>query len=90
MATTAKKAKRHDLIRISSADKVYLEECAKASGTDMAKYVRRLIAEDRRKQWFEEAKEAERLLRADKKVWETESRERKVWDAAFDSREKSE
>jgi hypothetical protein len=72
--------KKHDVVRISVADKEYLEAKAKAAGTDMAKYLRRLIADDRRKSWFEEAREAEQAIRDDAPAWEQESRERKIWD----------
>ena len=73
--------KKHDVVRISAADKEYLEGKAKATGTDMAKCLRKLIADDRRKSWFAQAREAEQAIRADTKAWEQESQERKLWDS---------
>lgn len=75
--------KKHDVVRISITDKEYLEAKAKAAGTDMAKYVRKLIAEDRRRTWYEEAYAAEQSLRADAQTWESESQERKIWDGVL-------
>ncbi len=76
--------KKFDVVRLSIKDKEYLEERAGACGTDMAKYLRKLIAEDKRRVWFEEAREAESALRGDKQAWVQESKERNIWDATIE------
>lgn len=71
------------MVRIKAATHLKLRQLAQQAGESMPDTLERAVDALYRKQWLAGLAEDYRRLRADKKAWAAEMKERSLWDQAL-------
>jgi predicted transcriptional regulator len=70
-------------IRISTKTHFLLQEMAREENQPIQKLVERMLAEYRKKRYWEKANTAYKKLKEDPEAWREELEERKAWEATL-------